>query len=144
MTRGRCRSGARIALAMGFALMVLMTVSPAAAEDSTGEPVPAGDLLAKIEAAKDRLRLSDEQLEQVRAVMRESFEESKTILQEYGVRPGEKIGLSKKIKIARKLRAVQKRTDKKLAQFLDKDQMKELKAIRKEMRKAARDRMQSG
>jgi hypothetical protein len=118
------------------AVIVSTTGSPAAAE----EPVPSGDMLAAIEDARERLQLTDEQLEQVRVVMQAAIQETRAILERYGVQPGEKIGLGKKIKIANKLRRVQKKTDKNLARFLDKDQMKELKAIRKEMRQAAKNR----
>jgi hypothetical protein len=101
------------------------------------------DMMAAIEAAQDRLDLTPDQLEAVREVFRESGDEFRAVLDKHEVSPGDKLSLGKKIKIGKDMRKVQKQTDKKLEKSLDPDQMKELKAIRKEMRKKAKQRMKN-
>jgi hypothetical protein len=117
-------------------MSILVLCGPALAQEEG--PM---DMMARIEAAKDRLDLTPEQLESMRAVMDESGQKYRAVLDKHGVSRGDKLSLGKKIKIGKDMRKVQKQTDKQLTEILDKDQMKEFKAIRKEMRQEAKQRM---
>jgi len=89
-------------------------------------------LIDNMEQIRIRLRLSDEQDEQMRVILKGNVEKTRAVMQEHDIVPGAELSFSQKTSLARDLRPIKKESEKKLKAILSSDQMKEFKKIRKE------------
>jgi len=126
--------------------VVLLTVCAAPTRAAFQEQTPAppmGDQAQadqakeRLEQFKARLKLTPDQVEQVRPVLVEEVRQLKALRDKAG-----DTGQNRRarLKQARELRAIQDRTDDQLKTVLSKEQRNELKKIRQERREQLRDR----
>lgn len=100
-----------------------------------------------LEDARRRLNLTDEQVEQVRPILRSGFQAMLEVFQKHGIEPGERSGTTDRIglrqlrRLRRDLDAVRKQTLKHLDGVLTAAQLKTYKQIQEERRKALRERL---
>lgn len=96
-----------------------------------------GMMERRLEAMKERLKLSDEQLEKVRAVYKEQFAKMRE-LREKAMESGDRSAMRAEM---RKLR---EETDAKILELLDDTQKAEYKKMQEEMREKMRQRRGGG
>jgi hypothetical protein len=116
-------------------LMLVVSQFAYGQEDSSPETmVERTELLIEyMEQANIRLRLTDDQDVQLRAILKENVEKTRAILQEHDIVPGAELSFSQKTSLARALRPIKKESEKKMKAILSSDQMKEFEKIRKEI-----------
>lgn len=98
---------------------------------------PETTIQEKVTLYKERLELTDEQTEKMRPIIKDSIEKKIAILKSYGFsKDAERPELERKQKRAlrKELKAVEKSAKKQYAEFLNKDQMKTLREIKKEQK----------
>lgn len=142
-----CRSFSRHALAAGaFASLLFAASPPVAAQQPGGERL--AQLQERLEEAKARLKLTDEQTEQIRPIFRAGLEKQMAVLEKHGIDlrggGGARRGTPSQQRL-RELRAlgddleaVRKETRKQLKDVLSKEQFKEFRKIQEEGREAMR------
>lgn len=136
----------------------------AAAPDAGAARQPGGERLAQLQErlneAKERMKLTDEQVERMRPIFREGMEKQMAVLEKHGIdlrgpRDGGAQGSRQRGAARQNLRqlrelgddldVVRKETRKQLKDILSKEQFKEFKKIqeegREEMRRRIRERM---
>ena len=141
-------SFSRHALAAGaFAAVLLATGSPAgAAQQRGGEGL--AQLQERLEEARARLKLTEEQTEQVRPILRAGMEKQMAVLEKHGIDLGGE-GAARRGRPSRQrlrelralggdLEAVRKETRRELKDVLSKEQFKEFRKIQEEGREAMR------
>lgn len=137
-------------LASGGILALLMLTAGSAsavlAEDADRDPRRA--LLQKrLEEARARLRLTDDQIERIRPILRSGLEAQARVLQKHGIdlerRSGKdrRLGLRQLRRLGRDLDAVRKQTLEKLSGTLTGTQIEEYMKIQQERRQAIRKRL---
>ncbi len=101
----------------------------------------------RLEEARTRLDLTDEQVEQVRPVLRTEFEALSEVLQEYGIdlqdRSGGagRLGFLRLRRLQRDVSAVREQTLEELDEMLTDAQLEAYKEIQEENRQAMRERL---
>lgn len=107
-----------------------------------------GDSEERIEEFQTRLRLTDEQLEEMRPVIAENSEKIRLALEEAGLQQGgggaSSLGRRGRIRLGRQIRDIQEETDKKMREILMDEQLDEYEAIQAERREELRARIQDG
>ncbi len=163
MTRSQDTRGARALAASAFALVLF-----AASADAGAAQEPGGEQLAqlqeRLEEAKARLKLTDEQVEQVRPIFRASTEKQMAVLEKHGIDlrdggasrgdgdarrrggagrrgAGNRQDLQQLRALGDDLEALRKETRKELKNVLTKEQFKEFKKMQEENREAMRQRI---
>ena len=143
-----CRSFSRHALAASVLAAVLFAASPpaGAAQERGGEQL--AQLQERLDEARARLKLTDEQTVQVRPILRAGMEKQVAVLEKHGIDPqGE--GTARRGRAPERrlrelralgddLEAVRKETRKQLKDVLSKEQFKEFKKLQEENREAMR------
>lgn len=100
-----------------------------------------------LEDTRRRLNLTDEQVDQIRPILRSGFQAMLEVFQKHGIEPGEHSGTTDRIgflqlrRLRRDLDAVRKQTLKHLDGVLTDTQLKTYKQIQEEHRKALRERL---
>ena len=140
---------------MGAASALALLLFAAAPGVGTAQQ-PGGEQLAqlqeRLEAAKARLKLTTEQTEQVRPILRAGMEKQMAVLEEHGIDlrggGGAAQGRGAPRRSLEQLRApgddlevVRKETRKELKDVLTKEQFKEFKKMQEEGREAMRERI---
>ena len=106
-----------------------------------------GDFEERIEEFQTRLNLTDDQLDDMRPVMAESFEKILLALDDAGLEQGggrESLSRRDRIRLGRQIRDIQEETDKEIREILDGDEMEEYEKIQEERREQLRARSQGG
>ena len=101
----------------------------------------------RVEAAKERLGLTDAQLDQIRPIIAASVEGQREVFAKYGIAgQGDVSGLSfrEKRKLRNDVKALRKSTNEQLAQVLSEEQMRQYEALAEERRSALRERSAQG
>jgi periplasmic protein CpxP/Spy len=120
-------------------LLLIGSLSPcpaaaAAAQEQTAPAVPE-QARQRLDQIKERLKLTPEQIEQVRPILADEVQKLKA-LRETSSGGGRRDRLKK----GREFKRIQEETDDRLEKVLSKDQMKELKKLREEWRQQIRER----
>ena len=106
-----------------------------------------GEFVERLEETRSRLDLTDEQVEQIRPILRSSFEAQARVLRKHGIdlerRSGKdrRLGLRQLRQLGRDLDAVRKQTLEKLSGKLTNTQIEEYGKIQQERRQAMRKRL---
>jgi hypothetical protein len=125
------------------AIVSLALVSPFALASSDR----AAQVEQRMEEVRERLDLSDEQLQQMMPVIEESMEKRRSILTSYGIDPEnranakDKLGLRKALAMKKELDAVRTDTLRALDGVLTNEQLQEFKRIQAERQSEMRERM---
>jgi hypothetical protein len=94
----------------------------------------------RLQQVQDRLKLSPEQLEQVRPVLIDELQRMKAVRDKYRADDNGDQSRRGKLKMAREIRGIEQDADDKLKKILTPAQMDELKKIREEWRAEMRER----
>jgi hypothetical protein len=120
------------------AAVVAPCQEPAAPQTPAAPNAPAvpDQARERLEQIKERLKLTPEQIEQVRPILSEEVQKLKALRES---NPG---GGSRRdrLKMAREFKRIQDEADDRLKKVLSKEQMNELKKLREERRQQMRDR----
>jgi Spy/CpxP family protein refolding chaperone len=126
-------------------MMIVLAIQPVLAESD--REVRFEERLAE---AKERLDLSDEQLEQVKPVMQEATEAQRSILARYGIDleaeggSGNALGMREARKLRQDLSKVRADTLEKLDGILTDEQLDEFKKLQEERRQEMKKRIRAG
>jgi periplasmic protein CpxP/Spy len=120
-------------------LLLIGSLSPcpadaAASQEQTAPAVPE-QARQRLDQIKERLKLTPEQIEQVRPILADEVQKLKA-LRETSSGGGRRDRLKK----GREFKRIQEETDDRLEKVLSKDQMRELKKLREEWRQQIRER----
>ena len=109
------------------------------------------ELQQRLEETRERLQLTDEQIELLTPLLRESFENTRAVLEEHGIDVGDRdVRRSDRRPNLRRLRALRGDLDEvqevlyekiEEAGFLSDEQFEEFKKIQEEQREAMRERI---
>ena len=158
----RTRKGIAIGRACGLGFVAALLFSAAAApasaqEEQEREETEAGEALDEVrqrmEEARERLQLSDEQVEQLLPILMESFEGTMAVLSKHGIDPRNRTeeGANSRLNL-RRLRALGRDLDEvreamfdtiEEKGFLDDEQFAEFRKIQEEQRAALRERLRA-
>ena len=97
----------------------------------------------RVEAAKERLGLTDAQLDQIRPIIAASVEGQREVFAKYGIDgQGDVSGLSfrEKRKLRNDVKTIRKTTNEQLAKVLSDEQMRQYEALAEERRSALREK----
>ena len=121
--------------------------APAAAATAGQEEEQAEALQQRLEETRARLNLTDEQVDQVRPILRAGFEAMLEVFEEHGIDPANPSGSGRRLRL-RQLRRLQQdlnalgeRTLEELGAVLNDEQIEGYKEIQKENREAIRERL---
>lgn len=136
----KCKSAAALMIALGGLVVGLASAHERDLETARQE------LLERVERARERLQLTDEQAPQVEAILRESAEKRRAVLEKYPL--GEsRLSPRQARTLKRELEAIRRDTRASLAEVLTPQQLEEYDRIqselRAEVRAAARERRRS-
>lgn len=120
----------------GLAMILLLAFAPFATAQSASAPQRAERLQERLQQIKERLKLTPDQVDQVRPVIAAEAEQLKALREKYG--SGDQSRRTR-MKMGRELRGIRNETDEKLKRILSKDQMNELKKMREEWRQERRE-----
>jgi hypothetical protein len=125
--------------------VALLAATAAIAEDKS---MPSAEAVERLAQARERLSLTDEQVEQIKPVMEESFAERNAILASYGIDLDNPGGSGRpSFRQARAMRgemeAVRSDTLAKLDGILSQEQLEEFKLMQEEQRAEMRERMKA-
>ena len=121
-------------------------VSPASGQDPDRQAQVA-QFLERLEKTRARLNLTDEQVEQVKPILRAGFEAQKKVLHKHGIeiRPGAeaagRLSLLELRRLNRDLSKVREQTHDKLSDILTDEQIKVYREIQEERRQELRERL---
>ena len=118
--------------------LLLMSAAPAWARQHSVAEQQTEQVRQRIEAIKERLALTPEQIEQMRPVLEDEVRKIKAVREKYS---GSGQSRRTKLKMARELRDIQSAADERLRKILSKQQMDEMKKIREERREQLRGRV---
>jgi hypothetical protein len=104
-------------------------------EPNTQAPAVPDQARQRLEQIKERLKLTPEQVEQVRPILADEVEKLKALREK-----GSGGSRRDRLKMGREFKRIQDDADERLKKVLSKDQMNELKKIRDERREQLRDR----
>ena len=138
----------------GFAVIaVVLTLAvaignvTAASGQDADRQAQVAQFLERLEKTRARLNLTDEQVEQVRPILRAGFEAQKKVLQKHGIeiRPGAeapgRLRLLELRRLNRDLSKVREQTLDKLSDVLTDEQIKVYREIQEERRRELRERL---
>lgn len=104
-------------------------------------------LQARVAEARDRLRLSEEQVEKLAPILKQQFQAMRKVLAEHGIDLEKRSGRSKRLglraarKLGRQLDNIREETLAQLQEFLHPEQIAEYKKLQAEQKKALRQRI---
>ena len=104
----------------------------------------------RMEEVRERLNLSDEQIEQMTPVLEESMEKRQAVLSSYGIDPENranakgKLGLRKALAMKKELNAIRTDTLRALDDVLTDGQLEEFKLMQAERQSEMRERIRGG
>lgn len=102
---------------------------------------------ARIQETRERLNLTDEQIEQVTPILRAGFEAQMEVLEQHGIDIGNRSGGRNRLRLrqlrqlGRDLDAARERTVEELGAVLSEEQIEVYKEIQEERRQAMRERL---
>ena len=102
---------------------------------------------ARIQETRERLNLTDEQIEQVTPILRAGFEAQMEVLEQHGIDIGNRSGGRNRLRLrqlrrlGRDLDAARERTAAELGAVLSEEQIEVYKEIQEERRQAMRERL---
>ncbi|MGE0863330.1 MAG: hypothetical protein AB7P34_05440 [Vicinamibacterales bacterium] len=120
-----------------ISLCVLLAATPAWAGQAAQPSQSAERAAQQLQAIKDRLALTPEQVELVRPVLVDEVQKLQALRDKY---QGDRQNRRARLKAARELRDIQDAADERLKKILTKPQMDEMKKIREERRQQLRQR----
>ncbi len=129
-----------------FALMLAMLAFGSLALSQDDRAAQAEEQIRQV---LERLDLTDEQIEQVKPILENSFESRRAVMASYGIDiesregGGEKLGLRKARSMRRDLDKIQEDTNAELKEILSAEQFDELEIIQQERRDQMRERIRS-
>ena len=118
------------------------------AQQSEAKGLP--DIQAQLQQTKQRLNLTDEQVAEMRPILKTSLEETKEVLDKHGIDlsiPKEqraRPAFREMRKIGKDLKVVRESTTAKLAEVLSEEQLDTYKEIQDERRKQMREQIRAG
>jgi hypothetical protein len=118
------------------ALLLIGSISTPAAQE-----VPE-QARQRLEQIKERLKLTPEQIEQVRPIFADEIQKLKALRETHSGGAGG--SRRDRLKMGRELKRIQGEADDRLKKVLSKEQMQELKKIREESREKLRERRSNG
>ena len=127
--------------------LVSFCLGPASA---VAEQAGLPDIQAQLEQAKQRLDLTDEQLEQLRPILKASIEESIAVLQKHDIdlsvpkEQRERPSFREMRALGKDMKQVRESTTDKLAGVLSEEQLETYIKIQEERRKQMRDQIRAG
>ena len=130
-------------------LLISLCAGLAAGNAEQNEANGFPEVKAQLEQAKDRLNLTDEQVEQVKPILRESIEASKQVLDKHGIDlsvPKEqrtRPSFREMRAIKKDMKAVRTATTEKLAVVLSDDQLDAYKEIQEERREEMQEQIRA-
>ena len=140
----------------GFGVLIATgLVATSFAADREGPEADAEDVAAqmerRIEAARERLALTDEQAEAIVPILKAGAQKQAAVLERHGIdldgrsagNREARLGLRALRKLRREMDAVRGETVEKLANVLTEEQVAEYKKIQEENRKAMRSRIRA-
>ena len=107
----------------------------------------ADPLRQRLEEARTRLNLTDQQVDQVRPILRAGFDAMLEVLEEHGIDIGDRSGSGRRLRfrqlrrLQRDLDAVDEQTIEDLGAVLNDEQIENYKEIQEENREAMRERL---
>ncbi|MGD9263540.1 MAG: hypothetical protein PVG88_04300 [Methyloceanibacter sp.] len=128
------------------AILSLALVSPFALANSDR----MAQVEQRMEEVRERLNLSDEQIDQMTPVLEESMEKRQAVLSSYGIDPENranakgKLGLRKALAMKKELNAIRTDTLRALNDVLTDEQLEEFKLMQAERQSEMRERIRSG
>jgi len=126
-------------------MLVVLAIQPVWADPDRGALVEE-----RLAEAKVRLDLSDEQLEQVKPIMKATIEAQRSILAQFGIDleaegdPKTRLGLRKARQLRSELTEIRAGTLENLDDILSDEQLNEFRKIQEESRQAMRNRISGG
>ena len=153
-----CRTGRPllvIAAGVMASAVVSGTTAPAGAQETeVGVEERLAEFQQRLDSARARLQLGDEQVEQLLPILRENFEGTMAILEEHGIdiwgfaegRSNRRLNLRQLRSLGRDLDAVREAMFEKIEElgFLSQEQFTEFKEIQEEQRQVLRERLRAG
>jgi periplasmic protein CpxP/Spy len=117
-------------------LLLIGSVSGRPAAQQPSAPAAPEQARQRVEQLKERLKLTPEQVEQVRPILADEVQKLKALRE-----ANSGGGRRDRRKMAREFKRIQGETDDQLKKVLSQEQMKELKTLRDEWRQQMRDRV---
>ena len=114
---------------------------PASAQNIDAEAAQE-EIAERIETAKERLNLTDEQIPQVEEILRESAEKRRAVLEKYDLGGGKKLGFREMRKLKSELEPIRKETTASLSAVLTPEQLAEYEKMQEEQRAEFRAKLQ--
>ena len=128
------------------AILSLVLISPFALANSDR----MAQVEQRMEEVRERLNLSDEQIDQMTPVLEESMEKRQAVLSSYGIDPENsanakgKLGLRKALAMKKELNAIRTDTLRALDNVLTDEQLEEFKLMQAERQSEMRERIRGG
>lgn len=109
-------------------------------ERPTLSPAQQQQIEARMSDVRKRLNLSEEQEEQLAPIMLASMEQTRSLMQKYGIQRGSRPNLSRRqmLSLRNDMTAARQSTDRQVSDILSRDQMREWRKIQDEMREEMR------
>lgn len=124
--------------------LMLVGILPAVAQEPTTPATPGQAMpeqaRQRLEQIKERLKLTPEQVEQVRPIITDEMQKLKALREKNGGGTASGGSRRDRMKMAREFKRIQDDVDDQLKKVLSKEQMSELKKIREERRQEMRER----
>ena len=138
---------------IGAAVVALAASAASAQEPKAGDDERMAELPQSVDEARERLQLSNEQVDQLLPLLRESFEATRAILEKHGINVSSMAegGSNRRLNF-RQLRALSRDLDEVQETMFDKteelgflsdEQFTEFKKIQEEQRAALRERLRA-
>ena len=130
-----------------FAALLVFALAASASHAAENR---AAQIEHRVQAAKDRLQLTDEQVERITPVLEESLDAQRRILSRYGIDPDapsaqrERLGLRKAQAMKRDFEAARAATLASVGDILTRTQVDEFKRIQQERANEMRSRIVGG
>jgi Spy/CpxP family protein refolding chaperone len=116
-------------------LLLIGSISPRASAQEPNAPAMPDQARQRLEQIKERLKLTPEQVEQVRPILTDEVQKLKALRESNSGG-----GRRDRRKMAREFKRIQDDADDQLKKVLSKEQMSELKKLRDERRQQMRER----
>lgn len=130
-------------------VLILSFLSFNALAASENDVDRAEQIEQRLNDIKQRLKLSDEQAEQIKPIFKAGFEARSAVLEKYGIdpeegkKPAKKLGLRKARKMKKEMDKVRSDTLSQLSGVLSKQQLEEYQQIQQESKAALREKIQA-
>ena len=134
-----------------LATLVMTAVFAIATQTATAEEreIDPAALEERTNEMRERLELTDEQVEAIEPILIDHMEKTGAVLKEYGIdlqsgeRPKERMGFREARKMKSELDGINRKTEGALDDILDDDQMNEYRKIAEERRAKFREQMKA-